>query len=270
MAAHFADIAGYDVVGIARRDGMFVDQVLDVTDFPALENYFKALKPDVVINCVGALVAHTANDVASAILLNSYLPHRLSSLGRKLGYQLIHFSTDCVFSGKTGHYIENAFRDADTNYGRSKALGEVVNHQDLTLRTSIIGAELKTNGTGLFDWFMKQRSGVVQGYASHIWSGVTTLELAKVVEQAIQQGLVGLYHLTNGKPIDKCALLKLFKKYTYKDIEIESVTGRITDKSFLDTRHELACDIPDYEIMVRDMVGFIRVHPELYPHYRLG
>ena len=100
-------------------------------------------------------------------------------------------STDCVFSGKTGGYDESSLRDGETFYDRSKALGELENQKDLTFRNSIIGPDLNEEGIGLFNWFMKQ-TGEINGYTKAMWTGVTTLTLAKAMESAVQQGLTGL------------------------------------------------------------------------------
>ncbi|WP_373398913.1 sugar nucleotide-binding protein [Algoriphagus halophilus] len=120
----------------------------------------------------------------NSIFINSYFPHWLVSEADKYGGQVIHISTDCVFSGKKGGYIEADFRDADDIYGRGKALGELIGGRHLTLRTSIIGPELKSNGEGLFHWFMNQK-GETNGYTKAIWGGVTTFELAKVIKDCV-------------------------------------------------------------------------------------
>ncbi len=126
MAEYLTVIGSYEIYGVARNDGKYVTQKMDVTDFESVKAYLGLIKPDLVINCIGVLFQDSKDNIASAILLNSYLPHFLAAVGRKLGYKLIHISTDCVFSGKVGGYIENAVRDGDDNYARSKALGEVI------------------------------------------------------------------------------------------------------------------------------------------------
>jgi len=266
MMAHLRCSNEYEVLGIARRTGKFVDEVLDVTDFSILESYLEREMPEYVINCVGALVSQSDESISSAILLNSYLPNFLAQIGDRLNFKLIHISTDCVFSGKHGHYTEVSFRDGDNNYARTKALGEVINDRDVTIRTSIIGPELKSNGTGLFDFFLKQQ-GVIQGYTKSLWSGVTTLELAKEVKYIIEHDICGLYHLTNGKPISKYDLLVLFNKYANKGVVIEAVDGYVTDKLLIDTRKELDDTVPDYEVMISEMFSFMKNHSDWYRHY---
>ncbi|MEI7997785.1 MAG: SDR family oxidoreductase, partial [Methylococcaceae bacterium] len=219
MAEYLDAFDDYKVFGIARSNGRYVTKRIDVLDFTAVESYLAEVKPDVVINCIGMLVQQSKNDISMAILINSYLPHFLSELGNKLNYKLIHISTDCVFSGKDGQYKEDAFKDGDDNYARTKALGEVINDKDLTIRTSIIGPELKHNGTGLLDWFFKQ-SGEIKGYTQAYWSGVTTLELAKATDQLIKQHITGLLQLCPEQKISKYDLLSLFARIWGKEVTI--------------------------------------------------
>ena len=135
----------------------------------------------------------------------------MKRLADVVGAKLIHISTDCVFSGRQGMYADNDFRDADDIYGRSKALGEIFSDKDLTIRTSIIGPELKRYGEGLFHWFMSQRERV-NGYTKVFWSGVTTLELAKAIEYSLDNDVTGLFQLSNGVRISKYDLLVLFNE----------------------------------------------------------
>lgn len=267
IMAEVLDMTGeYEVFGVARQEGKYVDGVLDVTDFSVLENYIKGIKPDYIINCVGALVSQSKNDVPSAILLNSYLPHFLSNLGRKFEYKLIHISTDCVFSGKDGQYTEESFRDGDDNYARSKALGEVINNKDLTIRTSIIGAELKTNGTGLLDWFFKQNS-TITGYTQAYWSGVTTLELAKATMEFLKQDITGLYQLCPRDKISKYELLKLFAKVWDREVEVTPFDNCIVDKSLVCTRSDFNYPTPEFETMLLETKEWMEIHPPNYPYY---
>jgi len=239
--------------------------LLDARDENLLTQTIQEINPDVIVNCMGILIGEANKDPAHAIFLNAYIPHCLKDVADRLGAKLVHVSTDCVFSGKKGAYIETDLKDADDIYGRSKGLGEVTSGPHLTLRTSVVGPELK-NGTELFHWFMRQQ-GTIPGYAEALWSGVTTLEFAKTVEWAIDNDIKGLYHVTNGIPINKYELLTLFKKVTNKSIDIESVEGFITNKTLLDTRQELNDPITDYALMLYDMVSFMKTRPDLYSQY---
>lgn len=238
--------------------------ILNVTDKIAVESFINSEKPDIIINCIGILIKGSQKDPSNAIYVNSYFPHQLSNILRKTGGKLIHISTDCVFSGKKGAYTETDFRDADDTYGRSKALGEVINDQDLTLRTSIIGPELKENGEGLFHWFMKQK-GEISGFKKAFWGGVTTLELAKVIEASIEQNLIGLIHISNGKKISKNDLVNLFKSIWGKDdISITPIEGKSSDKSLISNRADFNFTIPSYKKMLEDQKEWMQLHLDLY------
>jgi len=266
MAEVLDKTGDYEVFGIARQSGNYVDKVLDVTDAEALERYLEEVHPSYVINCVGALVSQSKNDVSTAILLNSFLPHFLSKLGDALNYKLIHFSTDCVFSGKEGQYTEESYRDGDDNYARSKALGEVINDKDLTIRTSIIGPELKINGTGLLDWFFKQ-TDMVNGYTQAYWSGVTTLELAKATVAFLKQDITGLYQLCPDDKISKFELLKLFSKIWEKKLEVIPFENYTVDKSLVCTRTDFNYETPEFEKMLIETKQWMEDHPTYYSHY---
>ncbi len=271
MAGHIVTefLAGkdeYQVFGVARSEGRFVNHVIDVTDFAALEDMLIDVKPDHIINCVGVLVSNSSDDICSAIQINSYLPHYLAKLGKKHDFKLIHISTDCVFSGKTGGYREDSFRDGDDNYARTKALGEVINDVDLTIRTSIIGPELKSNGTGLFDWFMKQ-SGQINGYTEAYWSGVTTYELAKAIHEFIKQGTCGLYQLCPEDKISKYDLLKSFAEIWEREIDIAPVSTYSVDKSLVSTRDDFNYNVPEYKGMLEEQRDWMISHAEYYTQY---
>jgi len=259
----------YKVFGVARQKGKYVDKVLDITDFKSLEHYLESVNPSYVINCIGALVSQSKNDLPSAILVNSYLPNFLSQFGNKINYKLIHISTDCVFSGNDGQYTETSYRDGNDNYARTKALGEIVNDKDLTIRTSIIGPELKTNGTGLLDWFLKQKDEV-SGYSKAYWSGVTTLEVAKQMENLLKQDIKGLYHLCPEDKISKFNLLQLINRIWDINIKINDNKNYEVDKSLICTRKDFQYkkSRPKYEEMLMETKQWIDSHPVLYSHYK--
>lgn len=240
--------------------------ILDVRDSKAVEGVLEACQPGVIINCIGVLVRGSKACPDNAILLNAYFPHLLERLAAKIDARLIHISTDCVFSGKRGAYTEKDFRDADDVYGRSKALGEVVNSKDLTIRTSIIGPELKKEGEGLFHWFMNQH-GVVNGFKTAIWGGVTILELAKAVDYVLGQDLVGLVQLTNGEKISKYDLLNLFKEiWKRTDVEILPYDGNDVDKSIVGSER-LHYQVPGYKEMLLELSSWMKTHADLYQQY---
>ena len=239
---------------------------LDMRNEKELDHLILGLRPDYIINCAGILIEGSNVDPENAIFLNAYMPNHLMKLANRINAKLIHISTDCVFSGKKGSYTENDEKDGTGVYARTKALGEVINNTHLTLRTSVVGPELAPGGEELFHWFMG-KTGVVNGYTKSIWSGVTTIELAKAVKRAIEQETTGLYHITNGNPISKYELLKLFKKYSVHPVEIVPVDGVVSNKSFIDTRKEFDYEIPSYEEMIKAMFAFMQTRTDLYSHY---
>ena len=250
---YLSESGKYNVVPCARGLKPGEGYSLDVTDSAAVCAALKKERPDIVLNGVGMLVKACNDNPPLAILVNAYFPHFLAGLGGEIGFKLVHISTDCVFSGRTGGYREDSFRDGDTPYDRTKALGEVVDDKNLTFRTSIIGPELKANGTGLFNWFMQQH-GAVRGYTNAIWSGVTTLELAKAVDAAIEQDLTGLYQLAM-PPISKFDMLSLFKEIWGKaDVELEPFAEFHCDKTLICTRRDFDYRLPkDHRTMYEEL-----------------
>ena len=239
----------------------------DVTDFALIKKVVLEGNYDAIINAIGILNRDAEDNKPQAVLLNSYLPHYLSEITKDTKTRVIHMSTDCVFSGKTGGYDESSLRDGETFYDRSKALGELENQKDLTFRNSIIGPDLNGEGIGLFNWFMKQ-TGEINGYTKAMWTGVTTLTLAKAMESAVQQGLTGIYNLVNNQIISKYELLRLFNKHM-KDgqVMIAPSDAVEVDKSLINNRSDFSFVVPSYEQMIIEMKEWIEHHKELYPHY---
>lgn len=227
----------YEVHAVARNQGQSITKILDVSDFNSLEAYLTEIKPDYVVNCVGVLVKGSNDDICNSIALNSYLPNFLARVGNKINYKLIHISTDCVFSGDDGGYTESSYRDGDTNYARTKTLGEVINDRDITIRTSIIGPELKLNGTGLMHWFLNQID-TVNGYSNAFWSGVTTVELGKYILEILESNITGLVHLCPEGKISKLDLLKEIDVIFNKNIGVNPYDDYHCDKSLLSTRDD--------------------------------
>ncbi len=182
---------------------------------------FAQARPDVVINCVG-LVKQLSNaeDPLVAVPINTLLPHRLARMCEVAGARLVHVSTDCVFSGKQGNYTESDLADAQDVYGRSKLLGEVDYPHAVTLRTSIIGHELRS-AHGLIDWFLSQQARV-KGYTEAVFSGLPTCELARVVRDFVipHASLRGVYHVA-AEPISKHDLLQIVNREYGKNLQIE-------------------------------------------------
>jgi dTDP-4-dehydrorhamnose reductase len=218
--------SGWDVSGSIRSKGyedLALGKVIadiDLINSDHLVKLFNKAKPDIVVNCAG-LTKHVpeGNDPISALNMNALLPHRLAAQCSVAGARLIHISTDCVFSGKTGNYQENDETDALDVYGKTKALGEVTSENSITLRTSTIGHEHGTK-FGLLEWFLAQQE--CKGYQHAIFSGLPTVELARVVRDIVipNSSLTGLYNV-GAKPIDKFSLLNLIAKVYKKNTKIE-------------------------------------------------
>ncbi|MFD1793288.1 dTDP-4-dehydrorhamnose reductase family protein [Ochrobactrum teleogrylli] len=194
---------------------------IDVLDSDSLVALLGAVKPDVIINCVGLIKQLAASkDPLVALPLNALFPHKLVRLAALSGARVIHISTDCVFSGSKGKYTEESTADATDLYGVSKHLGEVTEYQNaVTLRTSIIGREL-TSSNSLVDWFLSQKDQV-KGYEKAIFSGLPTCELAAVIRDVVIETptLCGLYHVS-AKAISKYELLRLIAAEYKKEITI--------------------------------------------------
>jgi dTDP-4-dehydrorhamnose reductase len=205
---------------------------VDAIHFEQLSSLLRSIRPDFIINCIGVIKQRPdASSCIPVIALNSLLPHQLTDLCSEWNGHLIHFSTDCVFSGRRGMYKESDSSDAQDLYGRSKFLGETVAENALTLRTSIIGRELARHRS-LLDWFLSNVRGEVHGYRKSIYSGVTTNHLAEIVLDIVlnHPHLNGLFQVAS-QPISKYELLLLLKDAYALDVTICPVNGEEADRS---------------------------------------
>jgi dTDP-4-dehydrorhamnose reductase len=213
-----------EVIGLSRTNG------LDARDLTRTENMFRLIRPQVIVNCVGTIKQRTSN-AEEVIAVNALFPHFLQRVCTETGIRLIHFSTDCVFSGRRGQYTESDIPDPIDHYGYTKAMGEILFQNALTIRTSIVGRE-RGNYHGLLEWFLRQQ-GEIQGYENAIWTGVTTNWLADTVAELLKyKKLQGLYNVASF-PVSKFRLLELFQKvYNRTDIRINPTdNGNTCDRS---------------------------------------
>ena len=274
MAGHITSLylkeQGHEVFGFDRTKSALVNSVSgDARNTDQLRTIIDDGKYDSVINCIGILNQFAENNKALASFLNGYLPHFLAETTDGTDTQVIHMSTDCVFSGKRGQYTEDDYPDGETFYDRSKALGELNDCKNITLRNSIVGPDINENGIGLLNWFMKQ-TGEINGFTGAMWTGQTTLQLAKTMEVAAKEKAHGLFNTVPDHAISKFELLGLFNKYMrYDAVKINPVVGVSADKSLKRTKFEFDYLIPDYEIMVAELAEWIKMHKALYPHYDL-
>ena len=269
MAGHviatYLEECGYDVYITSRSASLSPkSKAIDVTDFHALEAWIASIKPDVIVNCIGMLQKQSEASPHLAILINAYLPQWLANTYQDTDTKIIHLSTDCVFSGRRGMYREADEPDGATMYDRTKALGEINNRKDLTFRMSIIGPDRHEAGTGLFHWFMGQ-TGEINGYSEVYWNGVTTVHLAQAIDEAIKQGLSGLYQLASKDPINKFDLLLLFQQVFGKtDVVIKPLTGKTLNKTLLNTRTDFAFRLKSYPEQISEMKDWVYSHQTFY------
>ena len=219
-----------------------------------LENF----KPDVVINCIGIIKQKVeSKNILRSIQINSLLPHRLDNICSSINSRLIHISTDCVFSGKKGDYHEDDVCDAEDIYGRSKLLGEVASSNAITIRTSIIGHELKSSN-GLLNWFLEQE-GDVNGFKRAVFSGLPTIELAEVIDRYIipNQQINGIFNLS-AEPISKLELLKLIKTVYKRNTTINTDSSVVLDRSLNSTKftNYFSYKAPNWPSLVAKMYNF--------------
>lgn len=278
MAGHTISLylkeQGHDVYGFDLHESKYIKSVAcNAFDTSTISKLIKDGQYDSVINCIGVLNQFAEMDHAIAAFLNGYFPHFLAKTTEGTNTQVIHMTTDCVFSGKKGGYTEHDLRDGESFYDRSKALGELEDDKNLSLRNSIVGPDINPNGIGLLNWFMNHTTGdhpVVNGYTKAMWTGQCTYQLAKTMEIAAKERAHGLVNAVPDTNISKYELLKLFNKYLRGGkVQINPVEGVNADKSLKRTNWDFNYIIPDYEKMVAEMAEWIFKHKDLYPHYNL-
>lgn len=227
----------HDVYGAARNArcknklGGEIFCEFEIENYRQVQELIERVSPHTIINCIGLIKQlQLSKDSENAIYVNALFPHLLQRTCNLIGARLIHFSTDCIFSGRKGNYIESDFADADDIYGRTKFLGEVTCSGALTLRTSIIGHELYTNNS-LLEWFLAQK-GRINGYKNAIFSGLPTTEIASILNKLVltNPSLSGSYHLSSA-PISKYELLKIIKDVYTLDVEIIPSEELVIDRS---------------------------------------
>ncbi|OLQ87304.1 NAD(P)-dependent oxidoreductase [Vibrio ponticus] len=262
--SNLSELSNLDVYGTVRSvngvEHFFpsTDKLIpnvDVKDFATLEKAVLDTNPDVVINCIGLIKQHDVSKLhVEAIEINALLPHKIAQLCDSIQARLVHFSTDCVFDGKTGNYLESDLPTATDLYGKSKCLGEVDYGQHVTLRTSIIGHELKSS-VSLIDWFLSQE-GSVKGFSKAVFSGLPTAYVAKVLAEYVlpNPSLSGLYQLSVD-PIDKFSLISKVADIYSKQIEIEKFEDFVMDRSLNSTkfREETGFVVPSWDELVAFM-----------------
>jgi dTDP-4-dehydrorhamnose reductase len=252
---------------VALLQGTSVIPRVDATDLSGLQRLVADLQPGVLVNCVGIVKQRPeAHDAILSIALNSLLPHQLAALAASVGARLIHFSTDCVFSGRQGGYREDDPADAEDLYGRSKYLGEVSVAPAVTLRTSIIGRELASFAS-LLEWFLAQRGKTIKGFRRVLYSGITTNQMARLVGDLIegQPALSGLYQVA-GPWVSKHDLLCLARDAFGLDVEIVPDDSEVNDRTMYGDRFTAATGwrSPSWE----EMMAEVAADPTPYQSWR--
>jgi dTDP-4-dehydrorhamnose reductase len=193
---------------------------MDAFDFESIVQAINQVKPQVIINCIGIIKqSPLIDDPFKALTVNSMLPRRLAIICQARDIRLIQISTDCIFDGAKGNYKESDDPNAKDIYGMTKFLGEVSDSHNVTIRTSIIGHELKGN-LGLIEWFLAQKDPV-RGFTRAIFTGFPTIEFSKILKDffILNPALQGTYHVSSD-PISKYDLLRLVRERYGKEIDL--------------------------------------------------
>jgi len=254
-------MAGHMIVDYLRRNNHTVTAIdrsqLDV-EHHSVDRFFDTLNADFVVNTVGLLVKDCLDRPDRAIAINAWWPQYCAYRLKNTTTRLIHLSTDCVFDGTRGNYFEDDKHTETNAYGRSKSFGEVNNAKDITFRMSIIGPELK-NGTGLLNWALTNKEYSLPGWGNAWWNGITTLQLAKCIDQYINNPVIsGVYHLVNNTvQINKYDLLcKINEVYNLGKQIVRTQGPKSINKILVNTRNEIEFDIPNYDKMLNELKNY--------------
>ena len=221
---------------------------------------------DAIINCTAIVNQAAEEDKAGATYLNAYLPHLLEQLTAGTETIIVHRSTDCIFSGEKGQYTLDDWPDAKSFYARTKAVGELNNDKDITIRVSLIGPSQDKEDGSLLNWFLNQK-GEVKGFANAIWTGLTTLEYAKTIERLLRMKAHGVFQAAPNDSISKYELIKLFEESFPGGRTIVKVENNRVDKSLVPFWGDYDIHIKGYIEQVAEMKTWINKHPGLYPAY---
>ena len=254
-------MAGHVIVKYLAQQGhavTAVDRTVLNIEQDNVNDFFNSLNADFVVNAVGLLVKDSIDRPDRAAIVNSWWPQYCAYRLKDTNTKLIHLSTDCVFDGKQGNYVETDAHTETNAYGRSKSFGEVNNSKDITFRMSIIGPELK-NGTGLLNWALSNQEQELPGWDNAWWNGITTLQLAKCIDQYINNPIVaGVYHLVNNAvKINKYDLLcKINEVYGLGKRIVRTQGPKTVNKILVDTCNKIDFAIPDYDTQLQQLKDF--------------
>lgn len=236
-------------------------QNVEILNFEVLKGVIMAVAPDVILNCIGVTKRKiSSNNFLNAMEVNACFPHKLAKYAASYKIRVIHFSTDCVFDGKKGNYTEADLTTAEDFYGRTKALGEIVNYDNcLTIRSSFIGQEL-FDKTELLDWFLSQEGRSIKGFKKTFYSGVSTIFMTKVIKEILSKhsALNGLYQLAPETPISKYELLNIAKEVYHLNVEIIPDTAHIHTPTLNASkfRNKTGIKVPDWKEMMEQLAKY--------------
>lgn len=255
--------AEYEKFELFDRNKIFDN--LDVSQFDQVLQLLDQLNPDVILNCIGiTLRKKEISDVNYTKKINADFPHFLESWVQENNKYLIHFSTDCVFSGKSGPYTEDSTPDAHDIYGQTKGLGEVSGENCLTLRGSMIGFELYGK-TELLEWVFSQKHQTIKGFTKAIYSGITTLQMSKLVANIIESSkpLIGLYQVSSA-PISKYDLVSKINEVFDLKIQLQKDENYSTEKILLSEKiiKDFGFHCPDWSVMLEDLHAKYSLFPK--------
>jgi dTDP-4-dehydrorhamnose reductase len=232
---------------------------IDAYDFDRLSQEMHKINPDIILNCIGITKRKKEINIPyKAIYINSLLPHMLADWAKVRKKRVIHFSTDCVFNGKSGNYTEKSLTNSEDVYGRTKALGEINYQHTLTIRSSFIGNELFSHSE-ILEWFLNQKDSSVQGFTKAMYTGVSTIVLARIIEGIIihNPNLSGLWQLAIDSPISKFELLRLAKKAFNLDTLIVPDDSVKINLNLNGSRlkKKINCVIPSWDDMMKELAS---------------
>lgn len=261
--------AGFDVVPTYNRHPVEDAVQFSAVDLRRYDEFFTATEVDVVVNCIGVLVSESEQDPRGALIANAHLPRYLESRFRGSRTKVIHISTDCVFDGAAGPYSVTDRPTEVSMYGVTKALGEISNNKDITIRTSIIGPELSTRESaspGLLHWLLRQgRGSEVKGFSRCVWSGISTLELADAVVWAARTPSAGVHHVSREVGISKYDLLSLAVQVFDLDLKVTPCDEKVINKHLKPSGGSFSVT-ESYEGMLLRIRRQIESSPHLYTY----
>ncbi len=260
----------HDVWGTVRDEGLPDDPLLsfldparrlvgvNTDDLAGLEAVIAQIAPDVVLNCVGIVKQlKAASDAILSISCNALMPHQLAALCAAAGARVVHLSTDCVFSGLRGGYTLDDNPDPVDLYGRSKLLGELADHEGLTIRTSIVGRQI-AGATSFFEWILANRGGTVRGFERAIYSGLTTQALAEIIGAIVEDHpqLSGVWQVAS-EPINKYEIIVALNELLDLGMTIERESDFVLDRSLDGSafQAETGIIVPSWPSMLEQFAG---------------